>query len=86
MFENTTLGVNADINMINHASRVQVYLGALDKFYVAVPASVRNGGVRGLKSANTLAEALTIAESLVEKYTAKMNRLHATALKMNAAR
>ncbi len=86
-FENTTVGLEyAEVNMRHNASGVQVYKGALGMFFVAVPASVRHTGIRAVVGLPTLADALAASAPIVAKAEAKMNRLHAAALKMNAAR
>jgi hypothetical protein len=84
MFKNTTAAIDTDVNMIDYSSGVQVYRGTL-RFYVAVPASAKNGGVRAIVGADTLNEALALGEALVPQYRTKMDRIHARALKMNAA-
>lgn len=85
IFVNTTAGLDyAEINLINWASRVQVFQGTLGRFYVGVPAGVRNTGVKAVKGFDTVADALTYARTIVGEYTEKMNRIHARALKMNA--
>lgn len=85
-FTPTTAGLDyAEVNLRHAQSGVQVYQGVLG-FYVAVPASVRHTGIRAVgKTEETLGAALAAAEAYIEAGVRRMNRLHAAALKMNAA-
>lgn len=86
-FTTTTLGLDyAEVNLIDSASRVQIFQGSLGRFYIGVPATVRNSGVKAVSGHATLADAIAAAAPVVAKQAAKMAKLHAAALKMNAAR
>lgn len=85
-FVPTTVGLNyAEVNLINWASRVQVYQGTLGRFYVAVPTTARHTGIRAVSGHATLSEAIAAAAPVVEKQTVRMNRIHAAANKINAS-
>lgn len=85
-FTATTLAVIADVNLIDPASRVQVFSNNYGRFYVAVPAHARNSGIRAVHGTDSLPEALTYAETITAHHTAKFNRLHTKALQINATR
>lgn len=86
-FTPTTAGLDyAEINVMDAASGVQIYQGTLGRFYVAVPGSVRTTGIRVISGHATFADALSAAPAAVAKQAARMAKLHAAALKMNAAR
>ena len=92
-FKNTTVGLNitdGDTNMIDYTTGVQIWqswIGADKAFAIGVPASVRNGGVRCVKIVRTIEEAVAFAGGeLADKAARRMARLHAAALKINAAR
>ncbi len=92
----TTVGVNVlngETNLIDYASGVQIWTGWSFRdgelheggFWVGVPARVRNSGVRAIDYRKTLDEAVELAKELHVKAAAKMARLHAAAIKLNAA-
>lgn len=92
-FEQTSLGLNSPYNLINRASRVQVWYGAMfARFYVGIPAHPKNSGVKALSTPeaplgfDTLAEAVAYARTLIPAATAKHDRVHAAALRLNAPR
>jgi hypothetical protein len=93
-FESTTVGVNTTFNVINWATGVQIFDGwSMESlrnkgewYWVGVPATVRNSGVRAMKGAATLDEAYAIAAELMPAAARRMARSHAAALKQNQAR
>lgn len=90
-FVPTTVGVNTDVNLIDWASRVQIFSGwsmqslrnGSEWFWVGIPAHVRNTGVRAIRGAATLAEAYAIAAELIPAAERKLNKLHAQAAQLN---
>lgn len=84
-FQASISGVDTDINLRHHASGLVVYRG-FGGFYVAVPGRAKTGGVRAIDSAATIEAAIATAERYIEKFEAKMNKIHAAALKLNGAR
>lgn len=86
-FVPTQVGLNyAEVNVIHWASRVQVFQGSLGKFYTATPSTARSTGIRVLSSHTTFEKALEAAELLIPNAVRRIDRMHAQALKMNAAR
>lgn len=85
-FTPTTAGLDyAESNYRHAASGVQVFETSMG-FYVAIPASVRHTGIRAVgKTETSLQDALLAAEAHIEAGIKRMNRLHAAALRMNAA-
>jgi hypothetical protein len=90
-FEPTTVGVNTKVNLINWATGVQIFDGwsmeslrnKSEWYWVGVPATVRNSGVRAVKGAATLEEAYAIAAELLPAAARRMARSHIAALKQN---
>lgn len=90
IFEPTTVGVNADFNVIHWATGVQIFSGWACKspewYWIAVPATARNSGVRAVEGFATKDEAYAAAEKLVQVAAKTMGRRHAEALRMDRAR
>jgi hypothetical protein len=94
-FQTTTVGINAfdgETNLIDYTTGVQIWSGwgMVDGrvheggFRVGIPATVKNSGVKAVAYGKTLDEAFAIAAEIGVKAAAKMARLHAEALRMNA--
>jgi hypothetical protein len=90
-FKATNDGMRTRLNVIDYTTGVQVWQMASDAlfcpdlFYVGVPASARNTGVRAVHWVDTLEEALTIAAEMSPAAARSMARKHAEALRMNKA-